>query len=223
METFASVMCIIVLVLIAYLIFIDQRILNKIVIYKRSDKKLNISDERYYELNNKIQLLIAVASIIILVGGFIGVNSIADFEKEMKNKTDTVNKYITEIYNLKQSLIQLQYDYSFNVRTYMVSNIQIPKNVIETARKHTNEKPQLVKVYFKDLLTTEGERLPAFTRPPFINIQNLGFAFAIMIKEITLEYFEYEFGEISTYDDKTGKEKPLFPISKFDVLITIKK
>jgi hypothetical protein len=189
------------------------------VTYKRSDEELNISDQRYYELNNKIQLLIAVSSIIILAGTFLGVNSITSFDKEMNNKTDTINKYIKEIYNTKQSLIQLQYDYSFNVRTYMVSNIQIPKNVIES----TKEERQKVKVYFKDLRTTEGDSLPAFTKPPFINIQNLGFAFVIMIKEITQEYFEYEYGKMTTYDPKTGKEEPLFPISKFDILITIKK
>lgn len=216
-------MCIIVIVIIGYFIIIDQKYLKKIVTNKRIDEELSISEKRYYELNNKIQLIIVVASIIILAGTFLGVDSRISFEKEMKNKTDTLNKYIKKIYDIKQSLIQLQYDYSFNVRTYMVSNIQIPKNVIETNRTRTNGKPQKVRIYFKDLRTTEGDSLPAFTKPPFINIQNLGFAFAIMIKEITQEYFEYEFGELNTLDDKTGKEEPIFPISKFDVLITIKK
>jgi flagellar biogenesis protein FliO len=223
METFAIVMCIIVLIVIVFLIVVEQKNLQKIVTNKRSDEELSISEKRYYELNNKIQLIIVVSSIFLVVGGFFGVNSKISFEKEMKIKTDTLNKYIKKSYDIKQSLIQLQHDYSFNVRTYMVSNIQIPKNVIETYKTRTNEKPLRVKVKFEELKTTEGDSLPAFTKPPFINIQNIGFAFTVMIKEVTPEYFEYEYSPLNTYDEKTGKREPIFPISKFDILITIKK
>jgi hypothetical protein len=253
MEIYLIVIGIVIFGLIAYLIYIDQTILRKVVTYKRSDKKLKISDERYYELNNKIQLLITCASIIVLVGAFLGVNELATLRKErsediesyksqlsqyeitikeyniliakydsvMKVKTDTLNRIIDEIKDIEKTLIQLQSDYSFNVRTYMVANIPIPKNIIESPK----DERKRVKVYFKNLKTTEGEKLPPFKKPPFINIQNLGFAFTIMITEIAQEYFEYEYGQIMLGDLEGGADKPLFPIpiTKFDILITIQR
>lgn len=250
MENLIIVIAITILVTILYLIVINLRVLKKVVKYKLNDGQLTISDERYFELNNKIQLLIVVASILILVGGFIGYNSIhsinseitediehyqetivqydsvilgythliSDLEIERRNITEILKSSINESNRLQKVLIQLQNDYSFNVRTYMISNIPIEKKKIEGANDY-----EKVRVYFKDLLTTEGEKLPHFKTPPFISIQNLGFAFTVMIKEINKEYFEYEFGQFSEWNQKTGEKTPLFPISEFDLLITINK
>jgi hypothetical protein len=239
-----------ILILICYLIFINQRILNKVVTYKKDEQKLKINDERYYELNNKIQLIIVISSIILLLSGFFGYNTISTIKSEINNEIgnyrETISSYdsiikkynklilelesdrgnlsknlqnaISETNRLQKELMQLQSDYSFNVRTYIVSNIKIESKKIEATGKYDT-----VRVYFKDLKTTKGESLPKFRTPPYLNIQNLGFAFAVMIKKVTTEYFEYEFNELVGFDEKTGKEEPLFPITNFDLLITINK
>jgi hypothetical protein len=250
METLITVLEFAILITIAYLIFIDQRLLRRVVTYKRDEEKLKINDERYYELNNKYQLLIVGSSFIILALGFFGYDSINSIKgkinqdidqyksvlEDYKKKIaayDTLNKdlgkekeFITtflknsleETNRLQRVLIQLQKDYSFNVRTYMVPNIPIQKKKITGTEEY-----EKIRVYFKDLKTNEGEKLPNFNDPPFLSIQNVGFAFAVMIKEVTKEYFEYEYGELKTFDPKTGIEEPLFPISKFDILLTVNK
>lgn len=239
-----------ILVLICYLIFINQRVLNKVVTYKRDEQKLKINDERYYELNNKIQLIIVISSIILLLGGFFGYNTISTIKSEINNEIgnyrETISSYdsiitkynnlilelesergnlsgvlqssISETNRLQKELAQLQSDYSFNVRTYIVTNIkfELKKDVITGKKEKT-------RVYFKDLKTSKGENLPKFTSPPYLNIQNLGFAFAVMIKEVTTEYFEYETNEMRAFDEKTGNEEALFPITYFDLLITVNK
>lgn len=250
METLLITIGISILIAIAYLVYIDQRILKRVVTYKRDEARLKINDERYHELNNKIQLLIAVSSIIILIAGFIGYNSISNIKKEInddiehykislqqydttlkyyeklitslenerKNLTNIIKASIDETNRLQNVLIQLQKDYSFNVRTYLVADIPFEKRKIKDT-----EDFEKVRVYFKNLRTTDGKILPQFKSPPFVSIQNIGFAFLIKIKEITLDYFEYEPGEVSTLDEKTGIEEPIFPISKFDILITTNK
>ncbi|MBN2350147.1 MAG: hypothetical protein JXJ22_15010 [Bacteroidales bacterium] len=83
------------------MIFLNQRTLNKIVNYKRSDKELKISDERYYELNNRIQLLIVVSSIIILIGGFVGYNSIESIKNEIN---DDIKHYKSNLQHYDKNL-----------------------------------------------------------------------------------------------------------------------
>lgn len=250
MENVIIIVTVPFLILICYLIFINQRILKKVVTYNRDQQNLKVSDERYYELNNKIQLIIVISSIIILIGGFFGYNTISTIKREINieigNYRETLSSYdsiitkynklivgleierenlskvlqnsILETNRLQRELTQLQTDYSFNVRTYMVTNIKIEKKKIVGSEEY-----EKVRVYFKDIKTTKGENLPNFSNPPYLSIQNLGFAFAVMIKQVTTEYFEYEFGEIKSYDEKTGKAEPLFPINEFDLLITVNK
>lgn len=250
MENVIIILAVPILILICYLIFINQRILNKVVTYKRDEQKLNINDERYYELNNKIQLIIVISSIILLIGGFFGYNTISTIKSEINNEIgnyrETILSYdsiitnynklileleserenlskvlqnsISETNRIQKELTQLQADYSFNVRTYIVTNIKIEEKKIAGTEEY-----EKVRVYFKDLKTTKGENLPKFNNPPYLSIQNLGFAFAVMIKKVTNEYFEYEVNEIRSYDEKTGKEEPIFPITEFDLLITVNK
>lgn len=250
MENVIIIVTVPFLILICYLIFINQRILKKVVTFKRDEQKLKIDDERYYELNNKIQLIIVISSIIILIGGFFGYNTISTIKSEINNEIGNyretilsydsiIKKYnklilgleservniskvlqnsISETNRLQRELTQLQSDYNFNVRTYMVTDIKIDRKEIAGTKEY-----EIVRVYFKDLKTTKGENLPKFINTPYLSIQNLGFAFAVMIKKVTTEYFEYEFGELKTYDEKTGIEKPMFPITDFDLLITVNK
>lgn len=101
METILIILIIAILGLIIYMIFLNQRTLNKIVNYKRSDKELKISDERYYELNNRIQLLIVVSSIIILIGGFVGYNSIESIKNEIN---DDIKHYKSNLQHYDKNL-----------------------------------------------------------------------------------------------------------------------
>ena len=87
---------IVVLCTIVYLLVINIRTLRKVIKLQSSEKKRKINDERYYELNNKIQLLIVVSSIIFLTGGFIGYNSIDSINRDIRNKISGYEKIIED-------------------------------------------------------------------------------------------------------------------------------
>jgi flagellar biogenesis protein FliO len=250
MENLIIIVTVPILILIVYLIFINQKLLKKVVTYKRDDEKLKINDERYFELNNKIQLIVVVSSIIVIIGGFIGYNTISAIKKginkeighyqekisnyesiikkynkliagldsERQNITKDLKKSIEETNKLHAELTQLQSDYTFNVRTFMVSNIKIQKRKIAGT-----EDFEIVRVYFRDLITTKGEKLPKFKKTPYISIQNFGYALSLMIKKVNTEFFEYEYSDLNLLDEKTGKEEPAFQLSEFDLLITVNK
>jgi bacterioferritin (cytochrome b1) len=86
---------------------------------QQNDKKTKIDDARYYELNNKIQLIIVVASIIMLIGGFLGYNSIDSIKLEIQDNLDEyidkLNSYDTIIdkYNILIPTLENERDTTF--------------------------------------------------------------------------------------------------------------
>jgi len=238
METILTILIITTLGLIIYMIYLNQRTLRKIVNYKRSDKEIKISDERYYELNNRIQLLIVVSSIIILIGGFVGYNSIGSIKKEisddiehyktnlqhydenLKHSDSAILKYqliidslemkqtiiidsldnLTQDANeLKTALLKLQNDYRLSSKTYFVTGIEV-KPYVKGEKDETHQR-----LYFKDLKTSSGKKLPNFKTEPYINIMGKGIGWVI-IQKITTKYFEYGIMRVVAIDEKTGKE-----------------
>lgn len=223
METFLIVLAIIFLILIAYLIFINQKNLKKVVTHKRDEEKLKISDERYYELDNKIQLITVVASMLILIGGFIGYNSIDSVKDDIQDKMNkyvkelndsTILKYKNLISSLENksnaiaeslsetktesektlaSLKQLQNDYRLNAKTYFVKGIKI-------SQKQLNDNNQLGQIYFKDLKPNNPKIPSVFTEEPFITVVGIGEGL-ITINKITNEYFEYKFSGFAQADN----------------------
>ena len=107
------------LCMLTYLIVLNIKTLLRVVKMQQNDKKTKIDDARYYELNNKIQLIIVVASIIMLIGGFLGYNSIDSIKLEIQDNLDEyidkLNSYDTIIdkYNILIPTLENERDTTF--------------------------------------------------------------------------------------------------------------
>ena len=223
--------------LIIYLIVINIHTLRRVIRLKASDKKRKISDVRYHELDNKIQLLIVVSSIIILIGGFIGYNSITSIQNEITDEISVelmeyrakLEKYDSTIIhydqiieemaaekdsvlNLSRNLRKLQNEYKLNAKSYFIKGIEIDPN-------SKNSAP--VKIYFNKIRTANGNELPLFNKAPFLSILGKGEGWVI-IENITNQYFEYYVMTTIDFNVAMGKkpEKPnLKEINSFDLII----
>jgi len=234
------------LLMIAYLIYINQRTLNKVVNYKRSEKELKISDERYYELNNKIQLLIVVSSILILIGGFVGYNSINSITGEISSDIEHYKKnlmhYDSTIINYQRLIRDLENDRDTVIdvlRTTIIEVNDIKNTLIQLQEDYKlnartffatgikvppeSESDEFVSTrkYFKDMKMPDGKRLPKFKVSPFLSVMGKGLGFVI-IKNITKDYFDYFVMGVISYEVGLKKEsdKPQpDEVKRFDLLI----
>lgn len=217
MDTFLLVLAIIILIVIAYLIIINQKILKKVITYKRDDEKLKINDERYYELNNKIQLIIVVASIIILIGGFIGYNSIDsiknDIQETLDDYVDKLNDYDTTMVKYKDLILSLGNERDSTFRSLIATKDESEKTLVSLNQLQNdyrlNAKTYLIKgikisqnllkdntqigqIFFKDLKSINPKIPDVFIDEPFIAIVGIGEGL-VSINKITKEYLEYSY------------------------------
>lgn len=221
METFLIVLAIVILILIAYLVFLNQKLLKKVVTYKRDEGKVKIGDERYYELDNKIQLIIVVASIIILIGGFIGYNSIDsikddikdDIQDQMKVYVDKLNSYETIISEYNELIPSLKKEGKATAESLSETKTESEKTLaslkqlqndyrlnaktyfvkgIKISQKLLKDNTQIEQIYFEDLKPNNPKIPSVFTEEPFITVVGIGEGI-ITINKITKEYFEYKF------------------------------
>jgi hypothetical protein len=184
MQRLIATVLIAVLCMIIYLIIINILTLRTVMKLRKSEDKRKISDERYHELNNKIQLLIVVSSILILIFGFFGTNSIKTIESEVRG-----------------SLAKLQDEYKLNAKTYFVSRIKIDQTALTDNNKST-------RMSFEKLGELNDKIPSKFGQEPYIWAMPRGAGF-ITITKITNEYFEYKFSgtiqlNVALSDIKTG-------------------
>jgi len=217
METFLFVLAIVILILIAYLVFINQKLFKKVVTYKRDEEKVKISDERYYELNNEIQLIIVVASIIILIGGFIGYNSIDSIKDDIQDKmdeyVDKLNGYETIISNYDTLIPSLEKERDATFTSLIKTKTESEKTKenltqlqndyrlnaktyfvkgIKINQKLLKDNSQIGQIYYKDLIINNPKIPSVFSEEPFISVVGIGDGL-ITIDEISKEYFKYNF------------------------------
>ena len=181
--------------------------------------------------------MIVVSSIIILIGGFIGYNSITSIRSEITDEIgvelmkyrEKLEKYdstiihydqiIKEIVvekdsvlNLSRDLRKLQNEYKLNARSYFIKEIEVDP-------KSKNGAP--VRIYFNKMRAANGNELPLFNKAPFLSILGKGEGWVI-IENITDQYFEYYV--MTTIDfnvamGKKQKEPNLKEIMSFDLII----
>ncbi len=210
--------------LIIYLLVLNIRTLKKVLKIERKKKKLDLSDAHYHELNNKIQLLIVITSIIVLVVGFLGYNSvnsvIEDTKSEISKELSTYRKQLAasdssiKIYNqiikdmiaekdtilqLSEGLNDLQDDYKLNAKSYFIKNIPVRPEA-----KDNDDNPD--RVYFKNLRTSSGAKLPKFDRDPFLALIGKGEG-TVIIEDITKDYFEYYIMTFIEYEVAMGNKQ----------------
>lgn len=197
-----GILIIAVLGVIIYLIVLNIRTLKIVMKLQTSDKKSKIDDERYHELNNKIQLIIVVSSILILIAGFLGYNSIETIKSEVVGSFEA-----------------LQDEYRLNAKTYFVDGIKIDKAALTDNNKN-------IQISFKKLGELNAKIPPIFDQEPFVWAMARGNGF-VTIKKITKEYFEYTFSGTMQLKDalleiNTGKKTNLISegdATSFDLII----
>ncbi len=167
--------------------------LNK---YVKEGGDLKSKDAQYYELKFRIQLIISLASIILVIFGFFGFNSISNLRDEFSEKlehyitnlerSDSLNVvYQNRIAELDSLNIQA-------VRAYNTSKGDANRLIGELGRlasKYTveietfmikdieidPENRDPVRIYYSNLETTQGLSLPKFSSPPILNVIDYGF------------------------------------------------
>lgn len=242
MELFLSILGLSILILIVFLLMKEVKILTRIVKLKRHENEFKISDERYYELYYKIQLIITVTSIIVLVGGFVGYNSIhsikEDISKDMEHyktnlrKSDsTLTATESVIQSLDSNRIVIQDELHASQEALHTSLNETNRIKLELLKLQKEFAPNIqtyiiknipyvsspdkkTKIYYKDLKTADGNQLPKFNEPPIINLMSVGMS-GITIVENTNEYFEYYTTSFLVLEGPDIK-----PSTKFDIMIT---
>ncbi|MCX6262587.1 MAG: hypothetical protein NTY95_17445, partial [Bacteroidia bacterium] len=213
------------LCMITYLIILNIKTLHRVLKQQPNEKKSRIDDERYYELNSKIQLLIVVSSIIILIGGFLGYNSIDSIKGDIQNR---MNEYVTKLegydsiiyrYNGLLSTLESERDTTFN--SLLITKFASEKTKNDLAQlqneyrlnaktyfaKGIKISPELLadnsktaRILFNDLKSFNINIPQAFREEPFVTVVGIGDGI-ITIKNIRKEYFEYSFSGYTQLGD----------------------
>ncbi|MCF8380789.1 MAG: hypothetical protein K9H49_14540 [Bacteroidales bacterium] len=213
--------------IIIFLLILNISTLVKVTRLTKSNEKRTIADERYHELNNKFQLLTVVSSILLLIGGFLGYDSInsinENYEKQINNYKKQIEKDSTIVDNYRVILGELD-NFKESINDSLNLNYEEIKDIKEKLRELQNDyrlnaKTYFIKeikipedlikdnriikrVYFKELKTLNNKIPSKFKDVPYVSIIELGEGF-ITIKKITQEYFEYAFsGTIELTDQE---------------------
>lgn len=212
-----SAITIIFLIIIIVLLIWDLTILRKI--YKSTTNGNNIlPDEKYFELKYNINLVKSVSVIGLFVIGFLGVSTVdglksnvtSEIETSIKTQDDRIEQITTKIEgltttldtleNYKSELERVIKNYESNLGSINSKVAQVnnslkynPRIYIVNDLKYSYERnPKGLRVYFKDLTTVFGDKLPNFTNPPYINTE--GYNIEIEIQEVTTTYVDLASG-----------------------------
>jgi hypothetical protein len=102
-------------------------------------------------------------------------------QKEVDNQFKVVQNRINEVNS--KNILKLTF--------YMVDSLLFDTRIMDTAR---NEEGYFMQYYFKDMRNIYGDKLPKFTKPPFIvtSVENTPMGLPTgTIKEITTESFKF--------------------------------
>lgn len=219
--TFTIITIVLALIIIVLLIW-DLNILRKI--YKESQLgNSTLSDEKYFELKYNINLVKAISAIGIFIIGFLGFSTYDGFKEEIttdldksiniqdshieliNSKINSLNQTLDTLEVYKNNLEKLTISYqknlqSINKKISSINNaarynprIYVVNNLKYSYKKNENG----LRIYFKDLTTIFGEKLPIFSRKPYINTE--GHNIDIEIQEVTKTYVDFSSGSALGY------------------------
>ena len=222
MQNLLVLALIVVMCTIVYLVILNIQTLRKLILLKSSNQKRNIDDERYHELNNKIQLIIVVASIFILIGGFLGYNSIESINSDIRNKIsdyeNIIKGYDTTLANYDTLIKELEYEREtvFTSLLRTTNEIESTKtNLVDLQKEYRlnaktyfiksveidqealKDNSKTVRVFYKELRKWNYKIPVRFEKVPFLAFMAQGEG-TFSIKQITNDYFDYKFSGFMT-------------------------
>ncbi|MCW3106147.1 MAG: hypothetical protein JWQ09_653 [Segetibacter sp.] len=177
--------------------------------FKRTNKREQINDQKYWELKYNIQSLVTIFAVIVGIAGYLGVNTLDDIKKsitkELKPQLDTAYSKISQMKDglqridttlknygndmkslrensnavsnsltisksglnaLKQNVNDINKKNKIQAPVYVVNNLEVDNNLPAMDIKATK--------YFENLVTSTGDRLPVFNKPPTIIVASNG-------------------------------------------------
>jgi len=163
-------------------------------------------DAKYFELKYNIQFLVGLSTILIAVLGVLGYRSLDDVKSQLSDNLATISTTIEEKENTTKEL-----DFKITKIAESANAIDLAFNqvkVLESKVKEINSKNILTQnyyivsplkieltmgvekiIYFKDLMTNTGDRLPVFKFPPLV-FGTLNSNTSFMIYSITTSSFK---------------------------------
>jgi hypothetical protein len=165
-----------------------------------------------------------VSSIIILIVGFLGYNSIdtikIDIQGKMDEYIDKLKGYDSIIYNYNTLISTLENERDTTFKSLITTKIESEKTKkglnqlqydyrlnaktyfvkgIKISQKLLKDNTQKEQIYFKDLKKFNSKIPEAFIQEPFVTVVGIGDG-VITILKITKEYFEYSFSGYTELD-----------------------
>ncbi len=220
MQTFTVVLLLVIFVLLALDVFLLYKIQQSPVTRKR-----NSFDKRYFELKFELRVIEVVATILLLVGTFLGFATRqeikGDVEKELRGDLEPLQSeledlrmqvllYQSALDSLKseegQSIENLNdVKREFNLINRKVNQTQedlkyntriyVANNLVFQTNKEEETKTN--KYWFKNLRTIYGEKLPDFKTPPLVITQVKEGGVSLIVVDISKEYVELRLSQES--------------------------
>jgi len=206
METLIIVFLFIIIIILIW----DTSILRRIYqLGKKSEHFL--ADNQYYELKYSINLLKALATVLIFVFGLIGYTTFKDIKSELENEVslqkheiELISKRLSGYKDSLDSLDNYKNEISQGISKFdnnfskLNSKVDILNNTLKFSPKifvvkeqkfpfNIENAPDTVKIEFKDLFTASGERLPKFKHSPIVLVQ--GRSLGLHILSVNNDYF----------------------------------
>lgn len=174
----------------------------------------NITDEKYHELKARQDYLISVSAIIFALLSFIGYTSINNIKKDLsdqveaerrsfnslrdtaqgdlenlkitgKNYEDSVRSALQLVSVLKNQIGRISSKDVIKQNIYIVDPLVLGKFILDKSNSNVDYRI----VYFKDLITISGQKLPEFTAPPSIICFSKSSSL-LMVDDITRKSFK---------------------------------
>lgn len=234
---FTTIMDSILLFIITVLLFWDLYFLKKIS--KQASNKEELSDHaKYFELKFNINLIKAIAAILLFVIGYFGYSSFQEFTsnitQEFKTKTqkqqqelevinNRLNQYQISIDSLElmrkqlnNTILSSEHELRrLNKKTQAIKNtlkynprIYVVKGLRFTKTSLIKNKPLII--YYDDLKTIHSEKLPNFNSAPLVNVQ--GHSIDIDIIKVTNELVKLGSYSSSIYPENKKEDFYIFDI-----------
>lgn len=220
------------LIVIAFLALIFALSIWNLIIMEKIKKSIKSkstlsTNEFYLELKSRIQLITTIFSIVVVIITYYGFTTEDRIQKEInKQVTEKFSKYDIRFESVDSTLlINEMFVKNFEIAKEAISATllnagqdakDIERNINILAAKKLSglnlyiipgfkisDQPDTVRCYYKNMITSEGKRLPKFTSPPFINFGSNPSIGAAIVKNTT-EFFDITIcstcGDELTYD-----------------------
>lgn len=216
------------LIIVAFLaLVLASSIWNLLIMCKikksiKSKSSIN-ANEFYFELKSRIQLITTIFSIVVVILTYYGFTTEDRIQQRIDNQvSEEFGKYDKRFASTDSSMSAIElFIKNLDVQKEAISSTllnagqgakEIEKNInILASKKLSNlnfyivpgfkvdDDSGIIRCNYKDMLTSEGKKLPKFTKAPYLNIGVNSSTFNATMITNNIEYFEIKICSICDY------------------------